>query len=310
VTHVMLPSVGWAKSYLTHFQPSTMSFATLPLDLVDPIPQCLQEDEKTSRARSLVCHAWLHSARRNIFSRITLRFSVENSRRFLALLQESPAAASLIRRITWNIHGTVAGRVPNNSVLGDALLRSLALLSETQGVLHIVPINMQRDPEYILGLLEQVPQLYAYVNTVLWDCQTGSNDWQKGAAQCLALKLNRTRNLIIHQWIKHFRENPFVPTIPTDDLTNIFPTAHIKKLNLTNTFFRSNLHYLPFLCAFRSLEELICERSSLASRDPDGEAEYYHLSAPPLRWICFSHNSDVDDLIVKWLLAQSNPLQL
>jgi hypothetical protein len=285
-----------------------MSFATLPWDLVDPILRCLRGDEKTSRACSLVCHAWLYPARRNIFSNISLHFNATNSQRLLALLQESLTAASFIRRITWSFGRRVHRRVQNDSDLASVFFQCLSSLSETQGVLHTIYVNVQQDAEYILELFEHAPQLYACVDTVLWKYQNELNDSHKSAARSLALKLDRTKTLAIGQSNRKGWSLPI--TVPTDDFVSIFPTAHIKKLYLSNTVFSSSVHYLRFLHAFSALEELICARSSLRTTDVDGEAECCLLSTPPLRRIVFSDDSNLDEVTLKWLLAQSKPPQL
>jgi hypothetical protein len=197
-------------------------------------------------------------------------------------------------------------RVPNDSDLATALLHSMSSLSETQGVLHVIHVDVRRDTEYILELLEHAPQLYAYVNTVRWDCQIGSNGWDSRAARSLALKLDRTRTLTLEQSF----HTPLVSIIPTDDLTSIFPAALITKLYLGDIIFRSSLHYLRFLHAFSALEELTCRYSSWEARDATNNNECRVLSAPPLRRICIGHNSEVVDVTAKWLLAQNNPLHL
>jgi hypothetical protein len=285
-----------------------MSFATLPWDLIDPILRYLQDDEETSRACSLVCHAWLCSARRNIFSNISLHFNVTKACRFLLLLHENLEVASFIRRITWTFSRRVYRRVENDSDVASVFFQCLSLLSDTQRVLHTIYINVQRDAEYMLELFEHAPQLYVCVDTVLWKYQNELNDSQKSTARSLALKLNRTKTLSIGQ--SDYNEWPLPVAVPTDDFASIFPAGHITKLYLSNTVFSSSVHYLRFLHAFSALEDLVCARSSLRTREIDGEAECCLLSTPPLRRIVFSDDSDLDEVTMKWLLAQSNPLQL
>jgi hypothetical protein len=191
-----------------------------------------------------------------------------------------------------------------------AILPMRSSLSKNQGALHTVYVMIQEDMEFILGLLEQAPEIYAYVDVVGWDYQINSNDWHERAARRLALKLNRTRELYATRSNLYDPDNHLSPTLNADAFFSIFPTTHITSLYLSGAVFRSTAHYLRSLHAFSALEVLHCEGSLREARDVAGEIECYLLSAPPLRQIYLSHNNDMDEVTVKWLSAQSNPLQL
>jgi hypothetical protein len=280
------------------------TFAMLPAELVQMIIQYLKDDRKSSRACSLVCRSWVRPTRPALFSRISLRFTAERCDKFLALVRDSPVATFFIREIIWRLRPSMFGNVSSDTERAFALSRCLLSLSEAQGVTHTIVVDLRStNAEYILQILELAPKLAVHVDTVRWGCQDGLNEWGSNVAQSLASKLNHTKNLTLEQWGRY----PFQPTLPTEKLVLLFPTTHVTKLKVSSVIFRSSAHFLQFVHAFIALEDLTCPSSGWT--ETSEEHENCVLGAPPLHRIDF-RDSDVAEVVVGWLLAQSNALCL
>ncbi|KZT03525.1 uncharacterized protein LAESUDRAFT_335360 [Laetiporus sulphureus 93-53] len=83
----------------------TVAIPRLPLELHDCILDCLVDDRRALATCSLVCRAWLPTARSHLFHAVTLSGSAQGSR-FQELVQQSPYIGRYVRKLAlvkpWN----------------------------------------------------------------------------------------------------------------------------------------------------------------------------------------------------------------
>jgi hypothetical protein len=259
------------------------------------------DNQSASRACALVCRSWLHSARRNLFHNIRLRFTSWNVPPFLNLLQSNPELGSYIWKVDWDLPKS-PWDLPPDSELAVSVVQLLAALSSEHDTIHEITIDMRRrQAHYLLHVLDHAPSIVSYITSIRWGCRNGSQQWEQSAAQTLASRLRSIRDLTLAQG----GSCPFVSTLPFQAVGELFRSTLITTLNIKNLVFADGSQFVHFVHTFTALKHLTYESMQWEEIMPD-ILRKGSPKAPPLRSITLesSNQPTISVGVVQWLLDQ------
>jgi hypothetical protein len=232
-----------------------MTVPPLPQELIEHIISCIGGDRDPDlRACGLVCHAWVEPARRAMFRTVRLQsesFGPGACAALLGLLDRTPAVATYIREICWDLQ--VCYNLSDPVV--HSLLDRISALTIERGIEHRVRIVLKRWGKSFAVVLDKAPAIAPFICDVEWffdnhapmqwtDCRCGGLD--------LARRLRHVRKLALFQ----VGTLPFRATAPFGKLSDALASVPVTQLCLNSVVFSTTAEYASFVSTFPGLKDL------------------------------------------------------